>query len=209
MPSKKPDNPTDRRIAIMDLYDSGLFVGICSVEDMVQRFGGTSQGVTRALRALGFTIANRRSKRTELTPKGRKKKVMMPRKWARPTEWPDLVSKQRHLRKQGVSVGFAKRIFNSAAVPMDMFEEALTKLTEEGISVTRRGALKKAIDEVIAERDGRYTRNFITAAELSNILREAPETPARALLNMAEMYRKRAVREANGNRPQVERGITQ
>ena len=30
MPSKKPENPTDRRIAIMDLFDAGLFYGPCA-----------------------------------------------------------------------------------------------------------------------------------------------------------------------------------
>lgn len=60
MATNKPDNPTDRKIAIMDLYDSGLFLGPCSVEEMQKRIGCTSQGVTRSLRDLGFTIATRR-----------------------------------------------------------------------------------------------------------------------------------------------------
>ena len=208
MPSKKPDNPTDRRIAVMDLYDSGRFYGPCTVEDMRSRVGGTSQGVTRALRTLQFTIARRRSIRTVQTPKGRKKKVMVPRAWERPKEWPLLLLKQRFLRKQGASVGFVHRIFNSAAVPMDMFEEALERLDREQISITRRGALKKAIDIAIAERDERYTMNIVPAEDLAEELREAPDMPAPALANMAGMYRRQAIRGANRDRPEQERRIT-
>ena len=208
MPAKKPENPTDRRIAIMDLYDSGMFLGPCSVDEMQKRVGGTSQGVTRALRDMGFTIASRRSTRTEMSPKGRKRQVKIPRRWERPKEWPLLIQKQRHLRKQGTSVGFTKSIFQSAAVPMEIFEEALTQLTLNGISVTRRGALRKAINSVMAKRDERYARDVITTEELAEVLREAPNMPKEALLNMARNYLRRAVREANGNRPQVERGIT-
>lgn len=41
----KPDNPLDRRIAIMDLFDSGEMSGPCTAADIVERVGGTARGI--------------------------------------------------------------------------------------------------------------------------------------------------------------------
>ena len=84
MLTPKPDNPLDRRMAIMALFDSGEMHGPCTVEDVKTHVGGTTMGVTWALRTLGFTIARRESTRREPTGNGRRtKKVKIPREWAR------------------------------------------------------------------------------------------------------------------------------
>ena len=198
MPSNKPDNAMDRRIAIMDLFDSGKVFGPCSVEDLVKRVGGTSRGVTGALRALGFEIARRASTRRVPTGKGRrKKKLKIPRQWQRPDEWPVMLVKQRQLRKDGASVGFARSIFHSAEVPLDMFDQAMGILIAEGIPITRRGALKKAINDAMRKRDENFQRNYVPASDLAETLRESPDTPAEALKNISGMYRKAAIRGAN------------
>ena len=45
MTTQKPDNPLDRRLSIMDLYDSGVLIGPKSVEEIVQYVGGTTRGL--------------------------------------------------------------------------------------------------------------------------------------------------------------------
>ena len=192
MPSNKPDNPMDRRIAIMELFDSGRFFGTCSVDEMVKRVGSNSPSITRAFTALGFTIARRRSSRRVKT-----KIINIPRQYKRPDEWPIMFVKQRQLRKDGASVGFAKTIFHSADVPLEIFDQAVGMLIADGIPITRRGALKRAINDAMKKRDENYKRNFIPAADLAAKLRESPDMPAEALKNISGMYRKAAVRGAN------------
>ena len=48
MMNGKPDNPLDRCIAIMDLFDSGEYIGPCTAVDMVARVGGTARGGLRS-----------------------------------------------------------------------------------------------------------------------------------------------------------------
>ena len=117
MLNAKPDNPLDRWIAIMDLFDSGELSGLYTVAEIIERVGGTTQGVTRALRDMGFTIAMRESTRREPTGHGRRtRKVKIPRQWARPTQWPELLELQRRLRKMGMSVSAVKDA-NKAVIP--------------------------------------------------------------------------------------------
>ena len=66
----KPDNPLDRRIAIMDLFDTGEY-GPCTAQEMVDLVGGTPRGMAAALNDLGFTIAKRESTKRVPTGKGR------------------------------------------------------------------------------------------------------------------------------------------
>lgn len=93
-------------------------------------------------------------------------------------------------------MGFAKSIFHSADVPMGVFDQALGILVKEGIPVNRRGALKKAINTVLAEREEHYNRNVISVKELAEVLRESPDMPKQALLNRAAGLLRAATRKS-------------
>ena len=56
MQMPKSDNPLDRRLAIMDLFDRGEVSGSCTVDQLVQMVGGTARGIGVALKDLGFVI---------------------------------------------------------------------------------------------------------------------------------------------------------
>ena len=186
MATPKPKTPLDRRIAIMDMYDAGAFIGPKSAEDLVGELGGTVRGMGVALRELGFRIARRETKRRVRTGQGRRTQVVRtPRTWAPPDEWTDKAVKQRQLRRQGASPAFCKAIFQSAPVPLGVLDESMSLLAVDGIPVTRPGALKKAIAQVTAEREARYSRDIITTNELAEVLREAPDLPKQFYLNRA------------------------
>ena len=101
-------------------------------------------------------------------------------------EWPPTLVKQKQLRSQEASVGFAKAIFQSAEVPLSVLDQAIGDLEDQGIPITRRGALKKAVNVVMRERDARYSRDLITTDELARVLRESPGLPKESYLNRVE-----------------------
>ena len=196
MSSAKPDNPLDRRITIMDLFDAGEWVGPCTAQELVDLVGGTVRGVASALNDLGFTIAKRES--TKRIPSGlgrRTKKVKVPRKYARPTKWPESYELRRRLRKMGMSASSARQS-NVTVVPDRYIEQAIGDvfLNNPGATdaIKRRGVYKKALRKVVA--DGML--DVVSVRELASALGENPAvmTPA-ALLGRAEGLKRVATRQ--------------
>ena len=193
---QKPDNPLDRRIAIMELYDSDGFVGPCTAVDMVEHVGGTTRGVASALADLGFTIAKRESKRRVPTGNGRRTKLeRVPRQYARPTKWPDSYELRRRLRKMGMSASSARQS-NVTVVPDRYIEQAIGEvlLNNPGAkdAIKRRGVYKKALRKMVA--DGML--DVVSVRELAKAIGEDPAvmTPA-ALLGRAEGLKRVATRQ--------------
>ena len=109
MINSPPDNPIDRRIAIMDLFDDGGWTGSVTVQQLAERLGSRPLSINRALRQLEFTISRRESVRRVRTGQGKRtKREKVPREWARPSRWPALYELQRRLRGMGMSVSAVK-----------------------------------------------------------------------------------------------------
>jgi hypothetical protein len=191
----KPDNPLDRRIAIMDLFDSGEFTGPCTAVEMVERVGGTVQGATRALRDLEFTIVRRESVRREKIGIGRRTKaVKIPRQYGRPLVWPEAFELRRRLRKMGMSAGAAKQA-NVTIVPERFIEQSIEEVFADnpGVldAIKRRGVYKKALKRVVANS----MLNTVSVKELAAALGEDPAvmTPG-AMVGKVEVLTRVATR---------------
>ena len=195
MASTKPDNPLDRRIAIMDLFDAGEWVGSCAAQDLVDLVGGTVRGVASALNDLGFTIAKRESTKRVPGKGPRKKTVRVPRQYARPTKWPDSYELRKRLRKMGMSASSARQS-NVTVVPDRCIEQAIGEVflnnPEAKDAIKRRGVYKKALRKVVA--DGML--DVVSVRALAKAIGEDPAvmTPA-ALLGRAEGLKRVATRQ--------------
>ena len=192
----KPDNPLDRRIAIMELFDNAEVYGAVTVAGIAERVGGTPQGVMRALNDLGFDKSRRASKRRVKTGEGRKSKlVKIPAEWSRPSAWPQLYELHRRLRKMGMSASSAKRA-NVAVVPERYLEMAIGEVflsNPEKDAIKHRGVYRKALNKVVS--DGLL--DVVSVRELAEVLGEnnpAATTPA-GLLNKAKGYMRVATRQ--------------
>ncbi len=184
MLTSKPDNPLDRRIAIMDLYDSGECHGPCTAQEMAERVGGTVRGVTAAFRDLAFVIARRESRRRIPTGKGNRTRAeKVPRQWGCPNQWPASWELRRRLRRMGMSAA-AVRQANVTVVPDRYIEtaigEVLLKNDSSPDAIKRRGVYKKALRQAVSEG----MLDVVSVSELAAALGEDPKvmTPA-ALLN--------------------------
>ena len=196
MINSPPDNPIDRRIAIMDLFDSGEWSGSVTAQEIADRLGSRPQSVNRALRQLEFTIARRESTRRERTGQGRRTKVVkIPREWARPSRWPVLYELQRRLRRMGMSVSSVKNA-NVSTVPERYVERAIGEvfLANPGVpdAIKRRGVYKKTLTKVVQDA----MLDTVPVHELAAKLGEDPSTMTPAgLLNRAEGYMRVATRQ--------------
>lgn len=190
----KPDNPLDRRIAIMTWYERGMFLGAKSAEEIKDALGGTPRSVTVALRELGFTVAERRKTRRVPTGQGRKTRLVnIPRKWAPPSNlnWPAKARLERQIRLAGASPRAVKNAFrHTAAVSESEMEQALGLLVKDGTPASAPGALKKAVAAIKAEQEAeiaeeRRQREYGRDPDLAEALRESPDMPRKALLTRA------------------------
>ena len=130
-PDNPLDNPLDRRIAIMGLYDTGEFYGPCEAEEMAKVLGCTPRGVAAAFKDLGFKVSREASTRRERTGEGRKTRVeKIPRQYTRPTLWPEKWLLRRDLRVLGMSVSAVKRA-NLTKIPDSYVETTLNKIVED------------------------------------------------------------------------------
>ena len=194
MEIKKPDNPLDRRIAIMDMFDSEGWHGSCTAIDMAEMVGGTARGMSAAFRDLGFTIT--RPERLKRVPTGNGMKTKVERvlsQYTRPTLWPEFYELRRRLRRMGMSAGSAKHS-NVTVVPDRYIEQAIGEvlLNNTGDAIKHRGVYKKALRKVVD--DG--TLDVVSVRELATALGEdsAVMTPA-GLLGRAEGLMKVATRQ--------------
>lgn len=205
----KPANPLDRQIAIMNYYERGYFIGPKSAEEIRDELGGTTRGVTANLKALGFTIVAKRRMTRERTGEGRKTRIIHhPRRWGPPTDlaWPLLNQLQRQLRAQGCSPQAVKRAFNNAVIPPSIMEQALGQLVAEGKPANGRGAIKKAVSAVIAERETLvvakqrqedFDQYVAPDPYWAESLRESPDASRRALYARTEGLIRAATRKGN------------
>ena len=183
----------DLRIEIADLYDGGNFVGRCTVDDMAGRMGARRQSVSRAFQALGFTRATRQKSVRE---NGKRKPTKIPAQWEPPNKWPELFTLQRQLRKAGVSAGATLRATDAAANEADILESAIGALLLNDVPVSKRGALKAQIKEVIRSERREYKTRSIALVELAERLRESPYMGKDALLNRVDGLLRAATRKA-------------
>lgn len=196
MTNDRPNNPIDRRIAIMDLFDSGEWSGTATVQQLADRLGSKPQSIQYALRQLAFTIARRESTRREPTGHGRRtRKVKIPREWARPSQWPELYELQRRLRRMGMSASSVKNC-NVSTVPARYVDQAIGEVflahPGEPDAVKKRGVYKKALTKVVQDA----MLDTVPVNELAAKLGEDPATMTRAgLLNRAEGYMRVATRQ--------------
>ncbi len=195
MTTPKPDNPIDRRIAIMDAFDAGTLAGAQTAQAVAEIFGGTPRGIVAAFKDLGFTVARRASTRRVPTGNGKRKKtIQIPREYAKPAAWPDAWELRRRLRRMGMSASRVKDA-NKTTVPDRYVESAIGEVLLSNPApdaINRRGAYKKALRQVVA--DG--TLDTVSVRELAEALGENPDimTPA-ALINRARGYMRGATKQ--------------
>lgn len=152
----RPDNPLDRRIAIMHHYEQGLFVGAKTAEDIRTELGGTARSISNALSSLGFTTAERSKVKRVKTGQGRRTRlVRTPARYAPPAnlDWPAQARLERQIRQAGASVYATQKAFQSANVPPAVMEKALGRLIYDATPVNARGAIKKAVNLELAAQD--------------------------------------------------------
>ena len=169
----RPENPMDRRIAIMELFDTGRLSDTCTVQEIVRIIGGNSQATTPALRTLKFTIARRESTRREPTGHGRRtRKVKIPRQWAPPVEgWDSRFKREKQLREYGMSPDAIRRAEDYAAHLTDVLSEAVDDLLAAEVPVASKGRLKRQIQEVIREKINGFATvqpDIVTATKRAN-----------------------------------------
>ena len=195
MATAKPDNPLDRRIAIMDAFDDGTLTGAQTAQGIADIFGGTARGIAAAFKDLGFAVTRRESTRRVPTGNGKRtKKVKIPREYAKPAAWPDAWELRRRLRRMGMSASRVKDA-NKTTVPDRYVESAIGEVLLRNPApdaINRRGAYKKALRQVVA--DGML--DTVSVRELAEALRENPDimTPA-ALINRASGYMRAATKQ--------------
>lgn len=205
MLGQKPDNPLDRRIAIMIYYEKGYFIGSKSAEEIRDELGGNINSISRALKELGFTIAEKRKEKRVKTGQGRKsRKVVTHRKWAPPPglAWPVLSQLQRQIRMQGASPQAVKRAFTNADVPASVMEQALGQLVLEGKTAGTKGALKKSVSAVIAEQaaqkeETQRLEEYGRDPYWAEVLRESPDLPRKALRTRTDGLIRAATRKGS------------
>ena len=198
MLSTRPDNPLDRRLAIMELYDTGEFSGVCTAEEMAKFVGGTIRGVAAALKDLGFTTARKPSTRRVPTGEGKKTgKEGIPRQYARPGLWPERWLLRRDLRVLGMSVSAVSRA-NLTKVPDRYVEAALNKIVADnpgdvlGILKTK-GVYRNELNKVVRAS----VLDTVPKRDLAKALGESPDnTTSAGLLGRANGLMRVATKQA-------------
>lgn len=121
----------------------------------------------------------------------------VPRRWSPPVEWPPLISTEQKLVKLGASYSMVDRATNQAASVERILRWAIEDANGAAGGVTGRGELMRAIRREIEALENRSIR----AEVLAESLRESPDMPKAALLNMVENYLRAAQRkERKANR---------
>ena len=116
-----PDNAIDRRIAIMDAYDAGDFIGAYTADAIAQRIGGNARSISAALKALGFRVSDERRSRWVPVKRGGDTRVTTSaRKWRRPYKWPPQAELERKFRREGKSLKDVQRYAKIAELQTEM-----------------------------------------------------------------------------------------
>ena len=198
MLSQRPDNPLDRRIAIMELYDSGEFYGPCTAEEMARFVGGTLRGVAVALKDLGFTTARKASAKRVPTGEGRKTRLeRIPRQYARPGLWPEKWLLRRDLRVLGMSVSAVNRA-NLTKVEDRYVEAALNKIVADNPSGVKdilktKGVYRNELNKVVRAS----VLDTVPKRDLAKALGESPDnTTSAGLLGRANGLMRVATKQA-------------
>ena len=159
MTTAPADNPVDRRIAIMDLFDSGEWSGSITAQQLASRLGCRARSATIALAQLNFGIARRASTRRERTGHGRRtRKVRVPRQWARPSQWPELYELQRRLRRMGMSASSVKkrqRMYGAGALRRSGHRRGLSGPSRRAGRHQKARGVQESLDENRTRCDAR------------------------------------------------------
>ena len=133
-----PDNGLDRRIAIMDAYDAGRFIGAKTADEIAREIGGTARNISVALKALGFRVSDeRRSRWVPVKRGGDTRVVTTARKWRRPYRWPAQAELERKLRRDGKSLADTKRYAKMTELQAEMQMQREAELDPELAEVLR------------------------------------------------------------------------
>ena len=116
-----PDNALDRRIAIMDAFDAGRFIGAYTAEDIARTIGGNARSISAALKALGFHVSDERRSRWVSVKRGGDTRVTTTaRKWRRPYKWPPQAELERKFRREGKTLKDIQRYAKIAELQTEM-----------------------------------------------------------------------------------------
>ena len=119
----------------------------------------------------------------------------LPAIWERPHQWPDMLLRQRDLRRSGLSATRVMAATDSAAAVAEIIRVAVQKLDVSDVPLDRRGALKAKIKEVIAEVYREWSQESISKRELAEWLKESPNAPKSALMARGEQLMRFALRK--------------
>jgi len=119
------------------------------------------------------------------------------RRWSPPVDWPPLVATEQRLVKLGASYSMVDRASNQAARVERILRWAIEDANGANGGVRARGELMRAIRREIEALEHRSIR----ADDLADSLRENPDMPKAAMLNLVEGYIRAATRkERKANR---------
>ena len=161
--------------AVRELYESEQRTGRCYATDLAPLVGATEEAVGNALKTLRFKVVKR----------GHNKHVGWESEtWQPPRNWPALFTRQRTLRRGGLSAASIIKLTDAAAEVEAILRDASTNLLIQGVPVDQRGKMKGEIKTIIREKFAQ-DRQTIAPAELARVLNM--KTTAGPDLLMAEV----------------------
>lgn len=168
----------DLRIAILDLKESGRLSTQPTTEEVRVKLdlpADKLRSISMAFRKLEFE---------EKTPLKRvRNKPNIPAVYKVPARFPESVKMERRLRRRGFSVGQVKNMMRQAANAPDIVDKAIGKLLVKNVPVEKRGALGRAIREVIVAMHEEMTYDLVTRREIAEWIGESPKMHKSALEN--------------------------
>ena len=88
------------------------------------------------------------------------KSVTRPARWEQPPLWPELFTRQRMLRRNGMKISTIYRVTDAAAKNGGIIEQAMHRLDLSRVPYDARSALKRQIQRVIQEAYGAWLREL-------------------------------------------------
>ena len=151
--------------AIRELYESRQRTGRCYATDLAPLVDASENTVGKALKTLRFKVVKRAYK---------KHAGWESETWQPPRNWPALFTRQRTLRRGGLSANAIIRLTDTAAEVEAILRDASTNLLIQGVPVDKRGAhgklqMKAEIQGIIQEMFAQ-DRQTVDPAELARIL---------------------------------------
>ncbi len=168
----------DLRIAILDLKETGRLGRVATVDDVRLKLGlgkEKARSIGMAFLKLEFEVKSEQ--------KYRRNKPNIPRVYTVPARFPESVHMERRLRQRGFSPGQVKNQMRQAAQVPDFVDVAIGDLLTANVPVEKRGALGKAIRDVIFDMHRTMKYDAIARREIAEWIGESPNMPKSAIEN--------------------------